>query len=76
MNYTRPRYDHWASKLLVAVFLLFIGGLVNQWWNIPLQQVQMRADFKALEIRMGNLEEQHRVMMKQLDQLKKQHEAQ
>lgn len=75
MNYTRPRYEHWASKLVTAVFLLFVGGLVNQFLNIPAQQVQMRADFKAMEIRLVALEQQHMVMMKQLDDLKKHHES-
>ena len=78
MNYTRPRYTSWSSKFVTAVFLLFLGGLVNQFWNIPRQQAQMdvlRQELSEVKGRLNVLEQQHQTMMGQLDRLQKQHET-
>ena len=77
MNYTRPRYDTPGSKLFAGIFLLVIGGMANQFWNIPRQQGQMEVlqqRMQAMEIRMAALEQQHLTMMGQLDRLQRQHE--
>lgn len=60
----------------MAIFLLFVGGLVNQFLNIPAQQVHQDDRLNVVEQRLERLETQHTVMMKQLDDLKKQHEQQ
>ena len=75
------RSDHWAAKILTAIFLLFTGGLVNQFLNIPAQQAHQDDRLNAIEKHMESedrdivtLENQHTVMMKQLDDLKKAHQ--
>jgi hypothetical protein len=67
-----------AGKLVTGVFLLFIGGLVNQWWNIPLQQVHQDDRLNAIEKhmeyndqRLDKFVEQHDIMVRQLDDLKR-----
>ena len=83
MTHDRPesRWDSPIGKLIVSLFLLVVGGLVNQFWNIPIQQVHQddRLDviekhLDATDKRLATLEEQHRIMLRQLDDLKRLHE--
>jgi hypothetical protein len=62
MNYSRPRYDHWPSKLTQAILLMVLGSLVTQFWYIPEQRAQMA----VLRQRMDDLEYQHMIMMDRL----------
>ena len=41
MTHDRPdtRWNSAVSKLVLALFLMGVGGLVNQFWNIPAQQM-------------------------------------
>ena len=75
----RPRYDHWAAKVLTAIFLLFIGGLVNQFLNIPAQQARQDVRLDAIDRHMESedsnivvLQRQHEIMLKQQADLKMQ----
>jgi hypothetical protein len=88
MTNHRPRYETGWSKVVISVFLLIVGGLVNQFLNIPAQQAHQDDRLDALdkhvqyndqrldsmEVRMKALEAQHLVMMQQLDALKKAHD--
>ena len=77
------RFETWWGKIIIAVFLLFVGGAVNQFMNIPAQQIHQDDRLTAIEqrldrqdIRLGALEAQHAHMINQLDVLRKQHETQ
>jgi len=42
-------YDHWALRTVTAIFLLFVGGLINQFLNIPAQQARTDAKLAFVE---------------------------
>lgn len=72
-------YDHWALRTVTAIFLLFVGGLINQFLNIPAQQARTDAKLaivekqvvtntpilRDLQDRMDALEQQHVLIMEE-----------
>lgn len=91
MTLERPgsRWDGPMSKLVVALFLLVIGGLINQFLNIPAQQMhqddRLAAIEKHLEYNDSRLDKidgqmdvygtQHQLILQKLDSLQVMHEA-
>ena len=79
MTNHKPRYENWASRTVTAIFLLFVGGLINQFLNIPAQQARTDAKLAIVEKqvvtntpllhdlqdRMDALEQQHVLIMEE-----------
>lgn len=75
MNYSRPRTElHWSAKLITAIFLLFVGGLVNQFLNIPAQQAHQDEQISQLRTEMLKISHQvYEVNTPLLNTLNQQH---
>ena len=85
MTIQRPE-RHWIERELIrvleALFVGAIGFMASQFLAIPSQQVHQDDRLNAIEkhmeyedMRLGRLETQHEVMLRQLDELKKLHES-
>ena len=82
-HYSDRRQTPWLGKLIVSVFLLVLGGMANQFWNIPQQDYRMRAiegrmneidkHLQANDQRLDEFVRQHAVIERQLDELQKLH---
>ena len=84
MTYDLPpaRWSSLGGKMVLGTFLLIVGGLVNQWWNIPVQQMHQDDRLNSIErhmefsdTRLDELKRQHDIMERQLEDLKRMYAA-
>lgn len=78
-SYSRWR---WPGRLITSLFLVGVGGLANQFWNIPVQQQRQDDAIMAIEKhmeyndqRLDEFKRQHEIMERQLEDLKVMHIA-
>ena len=77
------RQTTWLGKLVISVFLLVVGGMANQFWNIPQQDYRMRSiearmneidkHLQSNDARLDEFVRQHDIIERQLDELQKMH---
>lgn len=72
---TSPRYyDDWWKTAIKATFASALGWYACQYLALPAQQIHQDDRLNVVEQRLERLEQQHIVMMEQLDKLQRAHE--
>lgn len=80
-DFPKERWGLLVSKIIVGMFLLIVGAMVNQFWNIPIQQVRQDDRLNNIEKhmeyndqRLDKFQVQHEIIARQLDYLTRLHE--
>lgn len=75
MTHDRPkeRWASWASKFIVSIFLLVLGGMANQFWNIPVQQQHQDDRLDVVEKRLAAIDHHLEYNDQRLDTFNTQH---